>query len=127
MKFGFQYARSLFYIIFSTSRDRPESAPYLRLKNSERTSKYSFLQQPKKSLRMPKKTERGPCSLARYCMIRGKKEKPFLFSSLDNIKFCRTFGRTILVTTGASKKTLTKCHDYSQLFSLEKSRLKTRK
>ena len=36
----------------------------------------------KKSRTMPKKTERGPFSLARYCMLRGKKEKPFWFSSL---------------------------------------------
>ena len=36
----------------------------------------------------------------------------------------RTFGRTTLVTTGVSKKTLTKSHDYSQPFSQEKRRLK---
>ena len=48
-----------------------------------------------------------PYSLARYCMLRGKKEKPFWFSSLgqqvhfgDTLKFCRT----ILVTSGVSKK-----------------------
>ena len=28
-----------------------------------------------------KKTERGPFSLARYCMLRGKKENPLRFSS----------------------------------------------
>ena len=40
-----------------------------------------------------------------------KKEKPFWFSSLGQqvqfgviLKFCRTFGRTILVTSGVSKK-----------------------
>ena len=34
-----------------------------------------------------------------------------------NLKFCRTFGRTILVTSGGLKKTVTKSHDYSRLFS----------
>ena len=41
-----------------------------------------------------------------------KKEKPFWFSSLgqqvhfgDTLKFCRIFGRTILVTSGVSKNT----------------------
>ena len=29
-----------------TSRERPKSAPYLRLKNNKRTSKYSLLQYP---------------------------------------------------------------------------------
>ena len=48
-----------------------------------------------------------------------KKGNTFWFSSLgqmvqfDTIKFCRTFGRTILVTSGVSKKTLTESHDYS--------------
>ena len=52
------------------------------------------------------KTERGPFSFARYCVLRGKKEKPFWFSSLgqmvqiDTIKFCRTF----LVSSCALKK-----------------------
>ena len=36
-----------------------------------------------------------------------------------------TFGRTILVSSGGLKKTLTKSHDYSRLFSKEKRRLKT--
>ena len=40
------------------------------------------------------------------------------------LKFCRTFGRTILVTSSVSIKTLTKSHDYSRLFSQEKHRLK---
>ena len=44
-----------------------------------------------------KKTERGPLDLARYCLLRGKKEKPFWFDSLgqmiqfDTIKFVRSF------------------------------------
>ena len=42
------------------------------------------------------------------------------------IIFCRTFGRTILVSSGGLKKTLTKSHDYSRLFSKEKRRLKKR-
>ena len=39
----------------------------------------------------------GPFSLTRYCMLRGKKEEPFWFSSLgqmvrfDNVEFRRTF------------------------------------
>ena len=36
----------------------------------------------------------------------------------------RTFGRAILVTSGVSKKTLTKSHGYSRLFPEEKRRLK---
>ena len=70
----------------------------------------------------------GPFGLVRYCMLRGK---PFWFSSLGQQvhfgvfwKFCRTFGRTILVSSGGLKKTLTKSHDYSRLFSKEKRRLK---
>ena len=43
---------------------------------------------------------------------------------LGSSEFCRTFGRTILVSSGGLKKTLTKSHDYSRLFSLEKRRLK---
>ena len=62
---------------------------------------------------MPKKLKGGPFSLARYCMLRGKKEKPFRFSSVSQhvqfgalLKFCITFGRTILVTLGVLKKLL---------------------
>ena len=60
-------------------------------------------------------------------MIRGKKEN--LFGSVPwanryNLRFCRIFGRTILITSGVSKKTLTKSHDYSRLFSQAKRRLK---
>ena len=47
-------------------------------------------------------------SLARYCVLRGKKEK--LFGSISqankyNLKFCRTFGRTKSVTSDVSKNT----------------------
>ena len=47
------------------------------------------------------------------------------------LKFCRTFGRTILVTSGVSKfffkkkKKQTKSHDYSQLFSRKAPTKKT--
>ena len=37
------------------------------------------------------------------------------------------FCRTILVSSGGLKKTLTKSHDYSRLFSKEKRRLKKKK
>ena len=50
----------------------------------------------------------GPFGLVRYCMLRGK---AFWFSSLGQQvhfgvfwKFCRTFGRTILVSSGGLKK-----------------------
>ena len=60
-------------------------------------------------------------------MLRGEKGKTFLVQfpgpTANNLKFCRTFGRTILVTSGVSKKTLTKSHGYSRLFYLEKYRL----
>ena len=100
-------------------------------------SKYSFLQHqsltmPKtlngdplgknfpKSLAMPK-TERGTlCSRSVLYVTR----ETFLvqFSGpTGNLKFCRT----ILVTSGVSKKiykkTLTKSHDYSRLFSRKAS------
>ena len=71
-----------------------------------------------KSRTVPKKSKGGPFGLVRYCMLRGK---PFWFSSLGQqvqfgvfSKFCRTFGRTILVTSGLKN---TKSHDYSRLFS----------
>ena len=53
-------------------------------------------------------------------MIGGKKKAPFdsvIWSNRYNIKFCRTFGRTILVTSGVSKKILTKSHDYATILS----------
>ena len=58
-----------------------------------------------------KKLKGGTLSLAQYCMLRGKKGKTFLVQFLgqqvhfgDTVKFYRTFGRTISVTSGASKK-----------------------
>ena len=49
------------------------------------------------------------------------------WANRGNLKFCRTFVRTILVTAGVSKKTLTESHDYSRLFSQGKRPLKYRK
>ena len=75
----------------------------------------------KKSHSAEKNLKGGPFGLVRHCMLRGK---PFWLSSLGQqvqfgvfSKFCRNFGRTILVTSGGLKKTLTKSHDYSRLFS----------
>ena len=64
-------------------------------------------------------------------MLRGETRKNFWFSSLGQqvnfgvfLNFCRTFGETILVHSDVSKKTLTKSHDYSRIFSQEMGRLK---
>ena len=69
----------------------------------------------------PKKSKGGPFVLLRYCILRGK---PFWFSSLGQQvhfsafwKFSRTFVRTILVSSGGLKNTLTKSNDHSRLFS----------
>ena len=65
----------------------------------------------KRSHSAEKKTKGGPFSLDRYCMLREKKRKPFLVQfagpkcSIWRLPlFCSTFGRTILVTSGVSKK-----------------------
>ena len=67
-----------------------------------------FFFKKKKSHNAEKKSIGGPFGLVRYCMVHGK---PFWFSSLGQhvqfgvfSKFCRTFGRTILVTSGGLKK-----------------------
>ena len=64
----------------------------------------------KKKSHYAEKTERGPFSVARYCMLRGKQEKNLLgsvsWANGYNLKFRRTFGRTILIISGVSKK----CH-----------------
>ena len=115
----------------ATSRDRPKSAPYPRLKNSKRTSK-SLLQYTKIFLKVAqnrKKLEGRSFSFARYCIIRGRRKNFFgsvPWSNRFKIKFCSTFGRTILVTSGVSKKTLRESHDYIRLFSQEKRPLKMR-
>ena len=70
----------------------------------------------KKVAQCRKKTKGVPFGLVRYCVTR----ETFLvqFPGLrGDLKFCRTFGRTILVTSGVSKKNLTKSNDYSRLFS----------
>ena len=57
-----------------------------------------------KSLAMPKKTERETLWSRRYCILHGK---PFWFGSLgQQVQFdvFIKFGRTILVTSGVSKK-----------------------
>ena len=50
-----------------------------------------------KNLTVPKKTERGPFSLARYSMFRWKKEQPFWLSSLSQMVQFDTIniGRTL--------------------------------
>ena len=87
-----------------TSRDRPKSASYIRLKNSKRTSKCQSIgeygtplrKKIEKSLTMPKKLKGGTFGLVRYCMLRGKS---FWFSSLGQLvqfsvflNICRIFG-----------------------------------
>ena len=80
---------------------------------------------------MPKKLKWNPLVSSGIVCYAETKEKLFWFSSLGqqvqfgvSLKFCKTFVRTILATSGVSKKTLTKSHDYTRLFSLEKRRLK---
>ena len=100
-----------------TSRERHKSAPYLRLKNSKRTSKCKvFLYSTRKTQKLNRsgsllgifffqkkphnaeKTESGDplVSPGTVCYAE-KQEKPFWFSSLaqmvqfGTIKFCRTF------------------------------------
>ena len=80
---------------------------------------------------MPKKLKGGPFGLARYGMLRGKTGKTFLvqFARPNGAIWCnnilQNFCITILVSSGGlKKKTLTKSHDYSRLFSKEKHRLK---
>ena len=156
---------------YKTSRERPKSAPYPRLKNSKRTSKFPSIgelglllwkkvSQCRKKLKgrtlwdfstsillqNSKKIEGGP--FVRKKVLKSRtvpkkwtlwsrpvlyvtRETFFWFSSLGQQvhfgvfwKFCRTFARTILVSSGGLKKTLTKSHDYSRLFSEEKRRLK---
>ena len=74
----------------------------------------------KKSRTMPKKLKWGTLQCRPILHDTRKKGKTFLvipWSNKYNIKFCRTFGRTILVFEVYQKKTLTKSHDYSRLFS----------
>ena len=77
----------------------------------------------KKSHNAEKNWKGGTFGLARYCMLRGKRAKKFWFSSLGQmvqfgaIIFCRTFVELFWSVQVVLKKTLTKSHDYSQLFS----------
>ena len=88
--------------------------------NSKKMKGDPLVEKNEKSRTMPKnKLKGGPFGLIRYCMLRGK---PFWFSSFGQqvqfgvfSEFCRTFGRTILATSGVSKKK-TKSHDYNGLF-----------
>ena len=67
----------------------------------------------------------GPFSLARYCMLRGKKEKPFWFSfpgqqvKFGAFLFRRTFVELLVKLFWSfqvyRKKSRTKIHDYSRL------------
>ena len=84
-----------------------------------------------KNLTVPKETERGdPLVSPGMVCYAGKQEKPFWFSSLGQmvqfgaIIFCRTFVELFWSVQVVLKKTLTKSHDYSRLFSKEKRRLK---
>ena len=77
----------------------------------------------KKVSQCRKKTEMGD-SFVSYGIVcyAGTLFGSFSWANRDSLKFCRIFGRTVLVTSGASKiknqnKTLTKKHDYSRLFS----------
>ena len=71
-----------------------------------------------KKSRNAKKTERGDLLVSSGILCyAGNLFGSVLWVNRDNLKFCRTFGRTILVTSGVSKKTLTKSYDHSQLFS----------
>ena len=129
----FSYTKILTLVKFaerkiSTNRDRPKSAPYLRLKklNAKKLIgrtlwdfSTSILSQNSKKLRgdlwwnffrkvaqcRNKMTGDPLVSPGNVCYA--EKEKPFLVQFLDlqvQFKFCRTFGRTILVTAGVSKK-----------------------
>ena len=82
---------------------------------------------PEKKSHNAEKTERGdPLVSPGMVCYAGKQEKAFWFSSLGQIvQFgAKIFCRTILVSSGGLKKTLTKSHDYTRLFSKEKRRLK---
>ena len=79
----------------------------------------------KKSLAMPKKIERRPLLSSGIVCYAGTFFGSLPWANRGNLKFFIIFGRTILVTSGVSKKKhRVKSHDYSRLFSLEKRRLK---
>ena len=157
-----------------TSRDRPKSAPYPRLKNSKRTSKFQsilfystnfFL---KKVSQRRKKWRSGPFGIFLYPVCRKTQKNwrgdPFgeIFFQKKSRNAEKNWKGDPLVSSGivcyagnflvlfpgptgeiwnfvellielfwsvqvVLKKTLTKSHDYSRLFSLEKRRLKIAK
>ena len=59
---------------------------------------------PERSLAVPKKTERDPLVSSGIVCYAGNLFGPVPWANKGNLKFCRTFGRTILVTSGVSKK-----------------------
>ena len=85
----------------------------------------------KKNLAMPKKRKGGPSGLVRYCIYAGNLFGSVAWANGYSLATSRTF-----ITFGVElfwslqvyqrnfRKTLTKSHDYGQLFSLEKRRLK---
>ena len=85
---------------------------------------------PKKSHNAEKTESGDPLVSPGMICYAGKQEKPFWFSSLGQmvqfgaIIFCRTFVELFWSVQEVFKKTLTKSHDYSRLFSKEKRRLK---
>ena len=63
---------------------------------------------------MPKKLKEGPLSLARYFMLRGKKEKPFLLFPGPTgtiLNFVELLVKLFWRLQVYRKKTLTKSHD----------------
>ena len=116
--------------VTKTRRVWPKSAPYLRLKNSKMTSKCqsTLLQHPnffenshnakkiegdplgnflnEKSLAMPEKTKGDPLVSSGIVCYAGNLLGSVPWANRGNLKFCRTFGRTILVTSDVSKNFL---------------------
>ena len=95
-----------------TSWDRPKSVPYLRLKIAKGLQSVKVFSSTapgiffEKGLTMPKKMKGDPLFSSGFVCYAGNGT---LFGSVPwanrgNLKFCRTFGRTILVTSGVSKK-----------------------
>ena len=58
----------------------------------------------KKSLRVPKKLKGGSLVSSGIVCYAGNLFGSVPWANGGNLKFCRTFGRTILVTSGVSKK-----------------------
>ena len=78
------------------------------LQNSKKMKWDPLVEKRKKSHSAENNLKGGPFGLVWYCMLRGK---PSWFSSLGQqvqlgvfSKFGRTFGKTILVTSGGPKK-----------------------